>query len=235
VSPALALVSDRSLADIESVLASALHRERLTVIDIGKLLLEAQRKVEHGQWLPWLERHFGKSERTAQNYMLAAEWAIKNATVADLKLRPSAIYWLARLNDRNGVHTRRNSAVRDRCQTEIETEIFALAKIKWIDKDDCEAVSQKLWVPKPKPAEAGTGKPDPDLVRKPPNLVKTPAEREAVAADNIKAARAANLRGMVGALIKLIPYTDDLHPPLKLTRSHRGRSSFGIPGARSRR
>ena len=25
------------------------------------------------------------------------------------------------------------------------------------------------------------------------------------------------------------------HPPLKLTRSHRGRNSFGIPEARSRR
>jgi hypothetical protein len=36
-------MTDRSLADIESVLASALHRERLTVIDIGRLLTEAKR------------------------------------------------------------------------------------------------------------------------------------------------------------------------------------------------
>lgn len=47
----------------------------------GQLLLDAKLKVEHGQWIPWLEKHFHGSVRTAQNYMLAAG---KNATVAHL-------------------------------------------------------------------------------------------------------------------------------------------------------
>ena len=38
----------------------------------GKLLTEAKKKLPHGDWLPWLERHCNVSKRTAQAYMRLA-------------------------------------------------------------------------------------------------------------------------------------------------------------------
>jgi hypothetical protein len=64
------------------------------------LLLEAKEQLEHGEWLPWLETYFGKSVRTAQNYMDAARFAIKYATVAHLMLRPTALYVLGANSER---------------------------------------------------------------------------------------------------------------------------------------
>jgi len=46
-------------------------RRMLTLcgIEIGRRLVEAKEMLEHGEWLPWLERETEFSERTAQNYM----------------------------------------------------------------------------------------------------------------------------------------------------------------------
>jgi hypothetical protein len=38
-------------------------------IEIGRRLVEAKDMLEHGEWLPWLERETEFSERSAQNYM----------------------------------------------------------------------------------------------------------------------------------------------------------------------
>ena len=86
----------RDIKVIEGELQIALKREIADVIAIGELLLEAQDQLEHGQWLPWLEVNFAASVRTAQNYMSAARFASKYATVAHLKLKPTALYWLGR-------------------------------------------------------------------------------------------------------------------------------------------
>ena len=230
MSVALALMpgpdsAERSLADIESVLASKLHGERTNVIDIGHLLIEAKRKIkEHGgQWLPWLEKHFGKSERSARNYMAAAEyWEAKSATVADLKLRPSALYWLA-----GGLSESCRWPLEKKIEewAETETRIFALAKTKWVDLEDCKVLAQEV-MEETKSAErtarhaaAAQKSGAPSLraalstVRPPktPPSPKTMAERaEARTEEGHKRARAQNLGGMVRALIKLIPYSDDL-------------------------
>ena len=65
------------------------------VVEIGRLLVEAQNQVGHGEWLPWLESEFDFSARTAQNYMAAQEFALKYETVAHLRLTCSALYALA--------------------------------------------------------------------------------------------------------------------------------------------
>ena len=69
------------------------------MLKIGSLLNEAKTFVEHGEWLPWLQRHTALPARTAQHYMAAAAWVdAKNATVAYLDLdylSPGAIYALA--------------------------------------------------------------------------------------------------------------------------------------------
>ena len=57
----------------------------------GELLTEAKAKVQHGQWLPWLEANCGLSERTSQRYMrLFNERATLEANttrVSDLSIR----------------------------------------------------------------------------------------------------------------------------------------------------
>ena len=65
------------------------------VIEIGALLIEAQDHLEHGEWLPWVEHELDFSERSAQNYMAAHRFALKYATIADLKLTLGALYELA--------------------------------------------------------------------------------------------------------------------------------------------
>ena len=42
-------------------------------IEIGRRLREAKELLDHGQWLPWLEKETEFSERTAQRYMRVFE------------------------------------------------------------------------------------------------------------------------------------------------------------------
>ncbi len=65
------------------------------IIRIGEHLIDAKAIVGHGGWLAWLEREFGWAERTARNYMSAAELAAKSAIVADLDIDAGALYLLA--------------------------------------------------------------------------------------------------------------------------------------------
>ncbi len=78
------------------------HRRRVAglrsiadVIEIGRLLLEAQDQLEHGEWLPWVERELDFSERTAQRYVSAYCFSLEYVTVTDLNLTRSALYQIA--------------------------------------------------------------------------------------------------------------------------------------------
>lgn len=42
-------------------------------IKCGELLMEAKAGLEHGRWLPWVQKNCPFSERTAQAYMRLAE------------------------------------------------------------------------------------------------------------------------------------------------------------------
>ncbi len=50
-------------------------------IRAGELLTEAKSRVQHGEWLPWIEANFPGSDRTARNYM---RLAANRQRVADL-------------------------------------------------------------------------------------------------------------------------------------------------------
>jgi hypothetical protein len=66
------------------------------VIEIGRRLTECKRIVGHGNWLPWLEREFGWSERTARRFMQAHEFALaKSDKLADLNIGVSSLCLLA--------------------------------------------------------------------------------------------------------------------------------------------
>jgi hypothetical protein len=60
-----------------------------SAIMVGQLLEEVRDQVPHGEWLSWLERNTGLSERTAQRYLRYAKHAddLKDAAVIDLSIR----------------------------------------------------------------------------------------------------------------------------------------------------
>lgn len=67
------------------------------IIEVGRELIEAKAEVPHGQWLPWLEREFGWTEDTAQNYMRVAKaFEIPNGSVfGALTIDATALYALS--------------------------------------------------------------------------------------------------------------------------------------------
>jgi hypothetical protein len=132
----------RHIELIATELEAALKRETTDIIAIGGLLIEAQAQLEHGEWLAWLEEHFGSTDRTAENYMNAARFAAEFETVSNLKLRPTALYLLGRkldeLDDPNGFYNR-----------EVITAILEAAETEWINLNRAEEIATSLQPPEP--------------------------------------------------------------------------------------
>lgn len=78
----LAAAANREHLACEQAYASAIEHAFRT----GEHLLAAKKEGEHGQWIPWLERHFVGSYRTAAGYMRLARTG-NVQRVADLSLR----------------------------------------------------------------------------------------------------------------------------------------------------
>ena len=65
------------------------------VVEIGRRLTDAKRRLGHGRFLVWLAAEFGWSERTAENFMRVYDLHGKFADFADLEVPLSALYLLA--------------------------------------------------------------------------------------------------------------------------------------------
>jgi hypothetical protein len=67
-----------------------LHAEILTSLDkairIGELLTKIKSELQHGQWLPWVEKNLPFTDRAATNYMRCFENRVllKSENVSDL-------------------------------------------------------------------------------------------------------------------------------------------------------
>jgi predicted HAD superfamily Cof-like phosphohydrolase len=66
-------------------IVSSMRRSVADAIRIGELLTEAKADLDHGMFIPWIERELPFSERTARSYMLVFDHRDKTATVADLQ------------------------------------------------------------------------------------------------------------------------------------------------------
>jgi hypothetical protein len=74
------------------------------VVEIGRLLTECKAKLGHGEWLPWIEREFGWSDRTARNFMNVYQMlSSKSETVSNLAIDAKALYALAAKSMPNSV------------------------------------------------------------------------------------------------------------------------------------
>jgi Protein of unknown function (DUF3102) len=65
------------------------------VIEIGKRLTECKRIVGHGNWLPWLDREFGWTDKTAENFINVYKLSGKFENFSNLDLPLSGLYLLA--------------------------------------------------------------------------------------------------------------------------------------------
>jgi hypothetical protein len=65
------------------------------VIEIGRRLTECKRIVGHGNWLPWLDREFGWTDKTAENFINVYKLSGKFENFSNLDLPLSGLYLLA--------------------------------------------------------------------------------------------------------------------------------------------
>jgi DUF3102 family protein len=96
--------NERILAEhVEFILGVAERARRRTIEDIiavGERLIDAQSRLDHGEWAGWLEKNFGWSDSTALNLMnvyrlvKSAEYESLNFKV--LSITVSELYALAR-------------------------------------------------------------------------------------------------------------------------------------------
>jgi hypothetical protein len=91
---------NRTVDTITSELRLALRRGTADILNIGRLLAEAKEKIPHGEWLPWLTNEVSMSERSAQKYIKATDFAVKYELGADFDLSPSALFLISRYDQR---------------------------------------------------------------------------------------------------------------------------------------
>jgi hypothetical protein len=142
------------LADLTEKLRACLHVESKNIYAIGKLLTDARKIVEHGEWLPWLEG-FGINERTARRYLLAHKFklaimrmpAFKSDRLSELKLRPTIIYKLAEVLEVVGGEDNEVKAgypLEDGCVVAVNIEdveaVLMAAKTEWVGPTRIEAI-----------------------------------------------------------------------------------------------
>lgn len=119
-------IPNRTIDDITGELRLALRRGTADILNIGRLLAEAKEKMPHGEWLPWLKNEVSMSERSAQKYIKATEFAAKYELGADLNLSPSALFLISRYDQR-----------------EIVDAIIKLAKEKHLGCDQAKEIIDK--------------------------------------------------------------------------------------------
>jgi len=94
------IARSNSLADLtirinaeHDQVAKAVKRGLSHAIAAGELLIEAKKRIAHGQWLSWLKENCAVSERTASHHMRLARHRSELeqiGNVADLSIRDAA-------------------------------------------------------------------------------------------------------------------------------------------------
>jgi len=104
-------------------------------IEIGNLLIESRKHLEHGEWQSWLAENFDLAYQTALNYVSAAEYVErkgKSQTVGHFdNLSPTVLYWLAA----------------GHCGEQEEAAILAATRKGRVDQDAAWAIREKLAPP----------------------------------------------------------------------------------------
>ena len=71
-----------------------IRRTTADIIETGRDLRLVKERLDHGQFVTWINSEFGMSSRSAQRFMVASEWAEdKSDTVSHLP--PNTLYTLS--------------------------------------------------------------------------------------------------------------------------------------------
>ena len=101
--------------------AAAIHAiGKRSAFEIGKILSAAKARARPGRWLPWLEREFGWTARTAQRMMSVAE---KNDKLSHLAVPTSGA-----LSARRSKHASRSDRGHRRAQRTGRAPVAAEVK-----------------------------------------------------------------------------------------------------------
>jgi Protein of unknown function (DUF3102) len=104
-------------------------------IGAGELLIEAKKKIKHGEWLPWLETNCELARRTAQAYMqLARLPAEKRKAIAHLPVEEA----LVAIRDRGKV------VATVRRDLESTGEVFPVEKTVGADDEERKKPARKV-------------------------------------------------------------------------------------------
>lgn len=83
------------------VLANAFNRNiNQNSIEIGQMLTQAKKLLQHGQWQFWLAENFDMTDRTARNYMKVAAYFGVNSTLKTenvFRFQPAALIELTKM------------------------------------------------------------------------------------------------------------------------------------------
>jgi hypothetical protein len=86
---------ERVLAENAEEIRKLGKRAGADVIEIGRRLTETKKICGHGNWLPWLQREFGWTDRHALKCMQVYELSLKSENFSDLRIPISGLYLLA--------------------------------------------------------------------------------------------------------------------------------------------
>ena len=86
---------ERVLAESAEEIRKLGKRAGADVIEIGRRLTETKKICGHGNWLPWLQREFGWTDRHALKCMQVYELSLKSENFSDLGIPVSGLYLLA--------------------------------------------------------------------------------------------------------------------------------------------
>jgi Protein of unknown function (DUF3102) len=89
------ILADPVLADHAAEIRRLGKRVVADVIEIGRRLAECKRICGHGHWLAWLEREFGWTDKTAENFINVCKLGGKIENFSNLDLPLSGLYLLA--------------------------------------------------------------------------------------------------------------------------------------------
>lgn len=78
------LTEKRSIDTITTEILFYKQQAGVTILEIGKRLIEAKEQLEHGEWLDWLANSVSFNERAAQRFMQLATEYSNTSTLTDL-------------------------------------------------------------------------------------------------------------------------------------------------------
>jgi hypothetical protein len=97
--------SNRSLAQIAQAIKALEKRGIRDIVEIGKLLHEAEQKCEYGDYMKWIEENFDFSHDTSRNYRAAFQLA-RNPNCSDFarwNISVAGFYLIAATMDKGDV------------------------------------------------------------------------------------------------------------------------------------